>query len=123
MPANITASELRTRVEFVRETGAPDGYGGETNADTVIATAWAAVRPMSASEQSRAMRLEQRASHYIFIRWNPAFLDQIRQGDRARFRDRARRTRELYISTIRDPDEGATWLEIACEEGGPRREG
>lgn len=121
--ANITASELKTRVEFVRETGADDGFGGETNADTVIANAWGAVRPMSASEQSRAQRLEQRASHYIFIRWNPTFLDLIRQGDRARFRDRANRTRELYISTVRDPDEGATWLEIACEEGGPRRDG
>jgi head-tail adaptor len=110
---------LRHEVDLIAIVRTDDGAGGWTRADTTILSVDADVRPASWSQQQRALRLEQRISHVIVIRWDPDILDGIGPESRARFTDNAGRVRELAVKTIIDPDERGVWLELGCAEGGP----
>jgi len=110
---------LRHEVELINIGRVDDGAGGYIRADNTVLRVDAAVAPASWSQQQRAMRLEQRISHVITIRWDPDILTGLGPEARARFTDDAGRVRDLAVITIVDPDERGRWLELGALEGGP----
>lgn len=110
---------LRHRVELVGIGRIDDGAGGYTRSDTVAATVWADIKPVSWSQQMRAERLEQRITHVITIRWRADLASGFGPEARVRFQDKGGRVRELSVQTVVDPKEQRRWLELQCLEGGP----
>lgn len=113
----MEVAKLDKRVELINEVRMDDGAGGFTRQDTVEATVWANVKLAGASRQQSADRTEHRASHVVTIRWQPKLATGFKVG-RVRYVERGV-VRELKVSTIVDPDGGANWLQLQCDEGGP----
>jgi SPP1 family predicted phage head-tail adaptor len=98
---------LRHRVGLERPQGTSDGSGGETIAWTPVATLWARIDPIGATESAIAGHLTTMATHKITIRWR----DDVVGGMRIVFRGRHFRVRAVF-----DPDERQRYLVLATEE-------
>lgn len=111
---------LSQRLELIGITRTATAAGGWTRGDGVEMTVWAHIRIANASEQRRAERNEIRISHVARILWRPDLAQVfLTKGQRARYVDRAGRTRDLYVETAIDPDGQGDFLELQCREGGP----
>jgi len=68
MSATIPIGSLNRRIVIEAPTTTPDGAGGATVVWTPVATVWARVETLSASEQVRAGRPDAIATHRLTIR-------------------------------------------------------
>lgn len=120
-----TAGELDTPVTLIdlaRTTGAD---GSVSRVETPKSGAandpiWARVMPASWKQMRAAEQLEQRVTHSVTIRWRPDFAATFGPEARLSFTDRAGVDRRVTVRNVVDPDNMGRWLELACEEGGPR---
>lgn len=117
MTTHTTVGQLRNRVEFLGIGRQEDGAGGFERVDSIETTVFAAIRPASAGEQYRALRLEQHVTHIITMRWRPDFRPS--HGQRVRWSDRAGAVREAYVLAAHEQDERGRWMIIQAREGGP----
>jgi SPP1 family predicted phage head-tail adaptor len=99
--------ELNKRIIIQASTKVPDGGGGVTTVWTDIATVWAAVWPVSATEQIQAQATTMVVSHRIRIRWRSV----MRSSWRIKFE-----SRYFSIVGITSPNEGREWLDVLCKE-------
>ncbi len=102
---------LRHRVTIEAENAAPDGAGGLTDPwanPTEVATVWAEITPLSGDERLRAMRLEDRVSHRIRMRYRA----DVTPAHRLRLG-----TRVFNMRAVTNDGERDRWLTILAEEG------
>ncbi len=102
---------LRHRVAIEAENATADGAGGLTDPWTnpiQVASVWAEITPLTGAEQLRAMRLEDRVSHRIRMRYRADVTPQ----------HRFRLGRRVFnIRSVLNEDERDRWLTILAEEG------
>jgi SPP1 family predicted phage head-tail adaptor len=108
--ARVPIGALRARLTIETPVERPDGAGGLTRSWSTLATAFAAIEPLSGEERLLADRLEERVTHRVSLRAGPA----LKAG--LRFR---RGARVLMIRSVYDPDERGTRLLCLCEEVKP----
>lgn len=65
----MTTGDLKHRVTIEAPVKTPDGAGGFTTSYSTIATVYAAIWPVSASEQVQAMQATMTITHKITIRY------------------------------------------------------
>jgi SPP1 family predicted phage head-tail adaptor len=99
--------KLRHRLVLEAPVEADDGSGGVVRTYENLATVWAAIEPVSLSEQVAAEALGARLTHRIVVRTG------FDLTTRHRFR---LGVRTLRIVGIRDPDESGRFREIHAEE-------
>jgi len=107
----LSIGALRHRVTIEAENASPDGAGGLTDPwanPTQVATVWAEITPLSGSEQLRAMRLEERVSHRIRMRYRTDVTPQhrMRLG-----------IRQFNVRSVLNEGERSRWLIILVDEG------
>lgn len=117
--APLVAAGLRDKPVLLENPGepVPDGGGGYTQTYTPLdpGTVWAAIVPVSARDQERAAvgTILSTASHVVGIPWHP----EVTIDTRITWTDgRSGRTRVLYVTAVRDPDERGRQLELSAEE-------
>ena len=99
--------KLRHRLVLEAPVETDDGAGGIARSYENLATVWAAIEPVSFTEQVAAEALGARLTHRITVR------SGFDLTTRHRFVLGARRFR---ILAIRDPDESGRFREISAEE-------
>ena len=99
--------DLNKRVEIQVPTKTTDGMGGFTVVFGTTTTIWAAIWPVSASEQVKANATTMTISHRIRIRYRSAF----KSSYRIKFG-----TRYFSIVSILNPNERGEWLDILAKE-------
>lgn len=115
----MEAGQLDKRCTLISAQRTPDSSGGSTRADTVIATVWCHAVQASWSRRNDP-RAEQRVSTVVTVRWRPDLADFAGWPEgRVQLFD-GHGVRELTIKTVIDPKLTREWLEIGCDEGGPR---
>lgn len=107
----MSIGALRHRVTIEAENASPDGAGGLTDpwANPIqVATVWAEITPLTGDERLQAMRLEDRVSHRIRIRYRADVTAQhrLRLG-----------TRIFNIRSVINESERDRWLTVLAEEG------
>ena len=114
--SKYSARDLRHRVSIERKTRTADGMGGFTEAWASIALVWAMWKPLSGSEQYRAMRIspETRVKAVIRFRGDANGAPYYTANDRITFRGRT-----YNIEAVIDVDGDQEWLELALVEGKP----
>lgn len=100
-------NELRHRVVFQSRQETDDGYGGKTVSWQDVFEAWAKIEPVSASERFKAMGMNMKVSHRIYIRYRPEVSSKMRikYGKR-----------KFEIEGIIDIGEQKKYLELLCSE-------
>lgn len=88
-------------------TKVPNGMGGFTSTWADHDTAWAAIWPVSASEQVQAGQQVMTITHNIRIRYRSKF----KPSWRIRFGDRY-----FAIVSVTNPNESNRWLDLMCKE-------
>ncbi|MPZ55024.1 MAG: phage head closure protein [Rhizobiales bacterium] len=98
---------LRHRLVLEAPVEADDGAGGVVRSYENIATVWAAIAPVTLSEQVAAEALGARLTHRIVIRtgFDVTTRHRFKLGNRM-----------FRIVAIRDPDESGRFREIHAEE-------
>ena len=106
---DLTAGNLRNKIDFQRESSIPDGAGG-TNLiwDDLFVQVPAFIKPVSGNETLHSMRLEARISHKIYIR----YMSGIKPSDRILFDGRP-----MQIRALINIEERNRWYEISADEG------
>lgn len=99
--------DLNKRVEIQVPTNTTDGMGGSTVVFSTTATIWAAIWPVSASEQVQAMQTAMTISHRIRIRYRSV----LKASWRIKFG-----TRYFAIVSIINPNEKNEFLDLMCKE-------
>lgn len=99
--------DLNKRITLQYQAKAPDGMGTSTVTWTDIATVWAAIWPVSASEQVKAMGTVQTITHRIRIRYRSVLKSswRIKYGNRY-----------FAIVGVTNPEERNEFLDILCKE-------
>jgi SPP1 family predicted phage head-tail adaptor len=103
----IHIGDLRRRVVLEREQRSADGGGGASVGWQVVATVWAAVKPLSGREKDRYQSLEASLSHRITLRYRAGVSPDMRLRMGARLFD---------IRAVFSPDERRQWLICLCRE-------
>ncbi len=103
----LDIAELRHRITFQRVAQVSDGMGGFTTTWNNIATVWAKVEPVTASERIYSERLETQRSHKVKIRYR----DDITTDMRFTFKSRV-----FQIHGVHSPDERNGYTFIDAEE-------
>lgn len=104
----MKAGKLRHKVTIQSRTLTADSYGGQTETwATFAAGVWAAVEPLTSSEQWRAQQAQASVSHRVTIR----YLAGVEPTMRVLFG-----TRHLNIGSIRNIEERNKELELLCTE-------
>ena len=98
--------DLDKRVALQYQTRTPDGMGGFSVAWVTAGTVWAAVWPVSASEQVKAGATTMVATHRIRIRYR-----LIKASWRVLYNGRY-----FSVVSITDPNEAHEWLDLLCKE-------
>ena len=101
---------LRHRVAVERPVETPDGAGGATIAWEPVATIWARLDPVRASEKTIAAHLAAVATHKVTIRRR----EDVTGGMRILFRGR-----RFRILAVFDPDERGRYAVALTEEENP----
>jgi len=99
--------QLNKRVEIQAPVSVSDGMGGSTESFNALATVWAAIWPVSATEQVQTMQNVMTISHRIRIRYRSGMLASYR----IKFG-----TRYFNIVSIVNPNEKNEWLDIMAKE-------
>ena len=102
-----TTGMLDQRVILQRPINTPDDIGGNTQTVTDIATVWAMVRPLKASELVHRERLEQQVDYLCVVR-QPL---EVLPGDLIAWHGYA-----LVVQGIKITPRSA-WLELECVLG------
>jgi SPP1 family predicted phage head-tail adaptor len=99
--------KLRHRLVLEAPAEADDGAGGVVRTYDNIATVWAAIAPVSLSEQIAAEALGARLTHRIVIRtgFDVTTRHRFKLGNRV-----------FRVAAVRDPDESGRFREIHAEE-------
>ena len=103
----IHIGDLRRRVVLEREQRSDDGGGGATVAWQVVATVWAAIKPLSGREKDRYQGLEATLSHRVTLRYRTDVMPDMRLRMGGRVFD---------IRAVFSPDERRQWLICLCWE-------
>ncbi|WP_436640006.1 phage head closure protein [Microbaculum sp. FT89] len=98
---------LRSRVTLQAPVDADDGAGGTTRSWQDVATLWARVEPLRASERVEAERIEAAVDIRVTIRWRP----DVGPAMRLSFG-----TRVFEIRGLIDREERHRYLDCLCEE-------
>jgi len=101
---------FRHRIQLVSSTLTPDGLGGGTRSQTVVATVWARVEPTSSAEHTIAGGIREQNWWRITIRYPDSFsvtgdMYVVWNG------------RTFYIRGIMQPEAMTRWLVLTCLEG------
>jgi len=100
--------DLNKLISIIGTTRISDDMGGFIETDTTIASnIWAAIWPISASEQVQAMSTTMTISHRIRIRYRSV----LKSFWRIKFG-----TRYFSIVSIVNPSERNEWLDLMCKE-------
>lgn len=103
----MRSGDLNKRVTLQYKTKAPDGMGGFVDSYVDAATVWAAIWPVSASEQVQAAQQVMTISHRIRIRWR----SMLKASWRIKFG-----TRYFAIVSIINPSERNQMLDLMSKE-------
>jgi SPP1 family predicted phage head-tail adaptor len=103
----MNIGSLNKRITMQSMTKTPDGMGGYTTVPKNEMTVWAAIWPVSASEQIQAMQMAMTVTHRIRIRYcpdiNPSW--RIKYG-----------TKYYAIVSIINQNMANKMLEMMCKE-------
>ncbi len=106
------AGRLRHRLILQTRNPAGDGGGGQAGdpwaAPVTLATVWGDIMPLNGNERLRAMKLENRVTHRISIRYRLGVTGDMRFAFGAR---------TFNIRAVVDVGEHHRVLELLCEEG------
>jgi len=99
--------DLNKRIEIQAATKASDLMGGFTETWNTIATVWAAIWPLSATETVQSMQTGMTISHRIRIRYRSTFLPfwRLKFGNRY-----------FNIVSILNPNEKNEYLDLMVKE-------
>lgn len=105
-----SVSALRTRLVAQAPVDTPDDTGAFTRSWTSVATLWAEVVPLAATQQFVAESIEVEISHHVTIRFRVDVVNGMRflLGDRA-----------LLIRAVTDPEMRGRHLLCRCGEFAP----
>lgn len=103
----IDIAELRHRIVFERVAKVTDGMGGWTTVWSTVATVWAKVEPVSASERIYSQRIETQRSHKVVIRYRNDITTDMRFTYSGR---------TFQVKGVSIPDERKVYLFIDAEE-------
>lgn len=103
----VQIAELRHRITFQRIAQVTDGMGGFTTTWSDVATVWAKVEPVSASERLISEKLETQRSHKVKIRYR----SDITTDMRFTFNSRT-----FQVKGVHNPDERRVYTFIDAEE-------
>lgn len=98
---------LRHRLVLEQLAETSDGGGGFTQSWTEVAELWAAIRPISGSEQVESGRMAGTITHELVLRYRTGVVPAMR------FRNGARVFQVLAVINV---DERGVWLKCLCEE-------
>jgi SPP1 family predicted phage head-tail adaptor len=101
--------DLRERVALQREVRARDDIGGFESTWTTVATVWARVAPMSASERWMRHQMQAQAAWKLTIRHRTDL--SLSPAMRAVWGDRT-----FELRGITNADERRRFLDLACDE-------
>ena len=99
--------DLKHSVTIQYQTKAPDGAGGFTVTWADAATVWAAIWPVSATEQIKAMATVQTITHRIRMRYRANIRSSWRIKHGSRY---------YNIVSIINPNMDRKWLDILVKE-------
>lgn len=105
---DITAGQLRHRIELQEETKVSDGAGGWVDTWATYATVWAKIKPLSGTEGIFGMQLQDTITHDILIRYRPGVVPahRVKYGDRL-----------FNIRQAINLEERNRWIDLRAEEG------
>lgn len=104
----MKAGKLRHRVNIVRETHSPDGFGELIpSGETIVSTQWAEVKPLQGRELEIARQLRAETTHRITLRRG----SEILPSDRITFKDR-----RFEILEVIDTEERGIEIRILASE-------
>jgi SPP1 family predicted phage head-tail adaptor len=103
--------ELKHRIQIQRETQEPDGQGGQEVSWSDVATVWAKIEPVSASERLYTRQIQYQRTHKVIIRYLAGLTDDVNNNYRFLFDGRT-----FQIKGIYKLDEDKFWLKIDAEE-------
>lgn len=103
----MSPGELRRRMVIRQVSRARDAVGGQVDTWADLATVWAKVEAVSASERYWRQQTTAQASHKITIRYRTDVTTKMRIAYGAKL---------FEVRGITDVDDARAWLEIACDE-------
>lgn len=108
----IRSGELRDKVGLLAQTNVNDPQWGPTPQWVEVATIWAGVTPLAASEKFQQDGVQSVVSHRVVIRWRTDLTSKHRLRYRGRtldivgVHDPDGRRRELVVEAKEHPQEG-----------------
>lgn len=108
----LQAGKLTNRIRFERPSDAVDKYGDPVGGWEVVATVWAAIRPMGSNERMAALQMQSGQTHVVTTRYSPA-LAAARGEWRIVFKGRVFQ----LVGQPRNPNEANVELVFDCTEG------
>jgi SPP1 family predicted phage head-tail adaptor len=103
----MDTGDLNKRVVIQAQTKTPDGLGGFVVVYSDLATVWAAIWPVSATERVSANTITLINTHRIRIRYRMGF----KSSWRIKFGNRY-----FSIVSIINPNEANEYLDLMCKE-------
>jgi len=103
----MNSKDLPHSIELQSYTSTPDGMGGETSVWATEKTVWAAIWPVSVSEQRRAAAPTAVGTHQIRIRYYAG----LSAAWRVKFG-----TRYFSIVSVVDKEERHVQMDLLCRE-------
>lgn len=103
----IRAGELNKIITLQQKNTVSDGMGGPVVTWADVATVWAAIWPVSASEQTQAQSTTMVISHRIRIRYRSV----LKASWRIKFGNRY-----FNIVSVVNPNEANEFLDLMCKE-------
>ena len=104
----VRAGSLRHKITFEKVTRTSDGMGGWTEAWATDRKAWAAIWPLRGQEQFEAMKLEEKVTHRVRIRYWSGLTTEHRIKDHE--------NKYYEIRNILDADHRHIYQDLMCEE-------
>lgn len=105
----IDPGRLRTALTLEQPIAAPDGYGGEIESWSAVATVFGLVEPLGAASAVAAGRPQVTVTHRVTIR----YLGEVASGMRL-----LRGARSFLILSAIDPDETGRFMVCEAQEAG-----
>jgi SPP1 family predicted phage head-tail adaptor len=106
--AKVRLGQMRHRVVLQAASRPQDASGEPVESWSDVATLWAKVEPLSATETYRARQAGAELSHRVTVHYRAGVTPT---GNRLKLGDRV-----LNVRGVRCPDEARVWLELSCLE-------
>lgn len=103
----ICPGDLKRRILIEQVGRARDAVGGQVEAWGELATVWAKVEPLSATERYWRQQTAGQASHRVTIRYRTDVTTKMRVSYNGR---------RFEIRGVTDVDDARAWLELSCDE-------